>query len=65
MRAVKVSEIIKLLEGDGWRFARQKGSHRQYVHPNKPGTVTVMGKPSATLKPKTERSILTQAGLRR
>ena len=42
-----------------------RGSHRHFVHPVKPGLVTVAGKPSATLKPKTEASILKQAGLRR
>ncbi|MGH3720508.1 MAG: type II toxin-antitoxin system HicA family toxin [Pseudonocardiaceae bacterium] len=36
-----------------------------FSHPSKPGLVTVAGKPSATLKPKTEASILRQAGLRR
>ncbi|HEX4656631.1 MAG TPA: type II toxin-antitoxin system HicA family toxin [Streptosporangiaceae bacterium] len=40
------------------------GSHRHFSHPVKPGLVTVAGKPSATLKPKTELSILKRAGLR-
>ena len=25
----------------GWRFDSQKGSHRQYSHPSKPGKVTI------------------------
>lgn len=62
---LKVSEMIRLLEADGWRFERQRGSHRQYVHPTKPGKVTIAGKPSETLPPGTEASILEQAGLRR
>jgi hypothetical protein len=45
--------------------ARVSGSHRHFAHPAKPGLVTVAGKPSATLKPKTESSILKQAGLRK
>jgi predicted RNA binding protein YcfA (HicA-like mRNA interferase family) len=44
---------------------RITGSHRHYVHPSKPGLVTVTGKLSATLKPKTEASILKQAGLQK
>jgi predicted RNA binding protein YcfA (HicA-like mRNA interferase family) len=40
---------------------RVTGSHRHFTHPEKPGLVTVAGKPSATLKPKTEASILKQA----
>ncbi|WP_329262215.1 type II toxin-antitoxin system HicA family toxin [Actinoallomurus sp. NBC_01490] len=41
------------------------GSHRQFKHPSKPGLVTIAGKPSRTLPPGTERSILRQAGVRR
>ena len=62
---MKISEIIVLLERDGWRLNRVSGSHRHFTHPVKPGLVTVAGKPSATLKPKTESSILKQAVLRK
>ncbi len=41
--ATKVKEIIKVLEEDGWYQVRQKGSHRQYKHAEKLGTVTVSG----------------------
>ncbi len=58
-----VREAIHLIEEDGWVLVRQKGSHRQYHHPAKPGTVTIAGKPSLDLDPKTEESILRQAGL--
>jgi predicted RNA binding protein YcfA (HicA-like mRNA interferase family) len=58
-----VREAIHLIEEDGWVMVRQKGSHRQYHHPTKPGTVTIAGKPSLDLDPKTEKSILRQAGL--
>jgi predicted RNA binding protein YcfA (HicA-like mRNA interferase family) len=40
---VKVRDVIRLIETDGWRFERQRGSHRIYRHPTKPGTVTVAG----------------------
>jgi predicted RNA binding protein YcfA (HicA-like mRNA interferase family) len=62
---VKVHAIIKLIEWDGWRQVRQTGSHRHYRHPTKPGTVTVAGKPREDLHPKTEASIMRQAGLKR
>jgi len=39
-----VREIIKRLEQDGWKQVAQKGSHRQFKHPTKPGRVTVSGK---------------------
>jgi predicted RNA binding protein YcfA (HicA-like mRNA interferase family) len=60
----KVSEILKILNKDGWYLVTQKGSHRQLKHPVKKGRVTVAGKPSDELHPKTENSILKQAGLK-
>ncbi|GHH59776.1 addiction module toxin, HicA family [Lentzea cavernae] len=60
---LKVSEIVKLLEADGWYLVRTKGSHRQFHHPSKPGTVTIAGKPSTDLPIGTERSIRKQAGI--
>lgn len=62
---MKVAEVIRLLEADGWALKRIRGSHRHYTHPDKPGLVTVAGKPSATLKPNTQWSILRQARLNR
>lgn len=60
---MKIVEMIRILEEDGWTLKRITGSHRHYTHPSKPGLVTVAGKPSATLKPGTQWSILKQAGL--
>jgi predicted RNA binding protein YcfA (HicA-like mRNA interferase family) len=61
---MKVRDVIKLLEKDGWKFDRQKGSHRQFRHPSKQGSVTVPGKSSDDLKRGTLNSILKQAGLK-
>jgi predicted RNA binding protein YcfA (HicA-like mRNA interferase family) len=61
---MKAGEIISLITADGWYLARTRGSHRQFKHPSKRGTVTVAGKPSAHLHPATVISILKQAGLR-
>ncbi|MBW4580499.1 MAG: type II toxin-antitoxin system HicA family toxin [Tildeniella nuda ZEHNDER 1965/U140] len=61
---MKVKDIIKLIEQDGWYLARTRGSHRQYKHPYKPGLVTVPGKLSDDLAPGTLDSILKQAGLK-
>ena len=61
---MKVRDVLRLLEDDGWQHARTKGSHRQFKHPSKPGSVTVAGKPSLDLPPGTLSSILKQAGLR-
>ena len=61
----KVKELIAALEADGWRLVRQKGSHRQYRHERKAGTVTVAGKESVEVPPGTLSSILRQAGLKK
>jgi predicted RNA binding protein YcfA (HicA-like mRNA interferase family) len=52
---MKTKEVIKILEEDGWYLSRTRGSHRQYKHSQKLGTVTVSGKlnvdvPIGTLK---------------
>ena len=61
---MKVRDVIQLLETDGWSQVRQRGSHRQYKHPTKPGLVTVAGKPGDDLAAGTLNSVLKQAGLR-
>jgi predicted RNA binding protein YcfA (HicA-like mRNA interferase family) len=58
-----VRDLVKLMEADGWEQVHQVGSHRQYKHPAKKGRVTISGKLSEDVHPKTERSILRQAGL--
>ncbi len=60
---MKVKEIIKLIENDGWILKRTKGSHRQFKHSTKSGLVTVAGNLSDDLAIKTKNSILKQAGL--
>ena len=62
---MKVAELIRVLEDDGWRLARTRGSHRQYKHASKPGTVTVAGKPSLDVPPGTLNAILKQSGLKK
>jgi predicted RNA binding protein YcfA (HicA-like mRNA interferase family) len=61
----KVKDLIAQLEADGWFLVRTKGSHRQYHHPIKPGTVTVSGKASIEIPIGTLNSALRQAGLKK
>jgi predicted RNA binding protein YcfA (HicA-like mRNA interferase family) len=61
---MKVRDIIKLIEDDGWCLIWTRGSHRQYKHPHKLGLVTVPGKQGDDLAPGTLNSILKQAGLK-
>ena len=60
---MKVREVLKILNQDGWIEKEQKGSHLQLVHPEKKGKITVPVHggdiPKGTLN-----SILKQAGLK-
>ncbi|MDW8213736.1 MAG: type II toxin-antitoxin system HicA family toxin [Roseiflexaceae bacterium] len=60
---MKVRDVIRLIEEDGWYLVATKGSHRQYKHPVKPGRVTIAGHPNDDLAPGTLNSILKQAQL--
>ncbi len=61
---VKVRDIIKLIERDGWYCVRTKGSHRQYKHLTKSGLVTIPGNTGDDMAPGTLNNILKQAGLK-
>jgi predicted RNA binding protein YcfA (HicA-like mRNA interferase family) len=61
---MKVKEIIEIIETDGWYLDRTKGSHRQFKHPIKSGTVTIAGKLSTEMPKGTIISVLKQAKLR-
>lgn len=58
---MKVRDIIKRVEADGWFEVHQVGSHRQYRHPLKPGRVTIAGKPGDEPPKGTVKSIFRQA----
>ncbi|HEY3458191.1 MAG TPA: type II toxin-antitoxin system HicA family toxin [Bryobacteraceae bacterium] len=60
---VKVRDILRLIDADGWRIVAQKGSHRQFKHAVKKGRVTVPGHPNDDLHPALEKSIRQQAQL--
>lgn len=60
--ALKVGDVIRRLEAEGWRLTRTRGSHRIFKHPTKPGTVIVAGKPSKDLTEGTWDEIQKQAG---
>ena len=62
---MKYRDIIRVVEADGWQLARTAGSHMQYRHATKPGTVTISagGKLSRDVPAGTLQSIRRQAGL--
>ena len=61
---MKIRDVIKLIESDGWREIAARGSHRQYKHPLKTGRVTIVGHPNDDLAPGTLNSILKQAKIK-
>jgi predicted RNA binding protein YcfA (HicA-like mRNA interferase family) len=61
---MKVRDIIRLIENEGWYQTAQRGSHQQFKHPIKPGKVTIAGHPSAEMDKGTYNNILKQAGLK-
>lgn len=60
---MKVREVIRRLEADGWYRIPSSGGHRQFKHASKTGRVTVAGKPGVDVPIKTLKSIWKQAGL--
>jgi predicted RNA binding protein YcfA (HicA-like mRNA interferase family) len=61
---MKVREVIKLVQEDGWVLVRTRGSHRHFRHAAKPGLVTIAGHPGVDIPKSTLNSILKQAGLK-
>ena len=61
---IKVREMIRILEQDGWYLVAFEGSHRHFKHDVKKGRVTVPGKLGSDLRAGTHGSILRQAELR-
>jgi predicted RNA binding protein YcfA (HicA-like mRNA interferase family) len=61
---MKVKEVIRVIEKQGWYLVSQKGSHRQYKHPVIPGRVTISGKLSDDLPKGTLSSVFRQAGIK-
>ena len=62
---MKVRDMIKLIEADGWYQIKIEGDHRQYKHPTKKGRVTVAGRLRNDVPPGTLLSIYKQAQLER
>jgi predicted RNA binding protein YcfA (HicA-like mRNA interferase family) len=61
---VKVREVIRMLQDDGWMLVVTRGSYRQFKHPTKLGRVTVSGQLGDDMPKGTLASVKRQAGLR-
>ncbi len=56
-------EARRAIERDGWRVVKSSGGHQHFLHPSKPGRVTIPIHSGGDLPPGTLKGILTQAGL--
>ncbi len=56
-------EVIRELQLDGWKEVRQRGSHKQFRHDEKPGLITVPH-PQRDIPIGTLRSIEKVSGLK-
>ena len=63
INAVKVRELLRMVEADGWKHVRTTGSHRHYKHDSKPNVVTIPGHPGDDVPAGTLEAILKAAGL--
>jgi predicted RNA binding protein YcfA (HicA-like mRNA interferase family) len=63
---MKYRDVLRMLRDAGWVLDRTVGSHMQFRHPTRPGTVTVAagGKENKDVPPGTLNSILKQAGVK-
>jgi predicted RNA binding protein YcfA (HicA-like mRNA interferase family) len=59
---MKFQEIERIVLDNGWTLKTIKGSHHQYIHPKKPGKVTIPHH-SRDIAPVIIKSILKQAGI--
>jgi predicted RNA binding protein YcfA (HicA-like mRNA interferase family) len=61
---VTADQVLRVLLRSGWFIDRQSGSHVHLMNSAKPGhRVTVPRYSGTVVKPKTLKSILTQAGI--
>jgi predicted RNA binding protein YcfA (HicA-like mRNA interferase family) len=62
MKSRSSRELIRLIEGRGWRLVAVRGSHHHFKHPSKPGKITIPH-PRKDIPQGTVRSIFRRAGI--
>lgn len=62
---MKATDIIRILKENGWYLKEQKGSHQQFIHPTRPGKVTVPFHGAKDIPPGTLGNIFKQAGMKK
>ena len=62
-KRMRPREVEKIIRADGWIYKTTKGGHKHFVHPTKPGKVTIPQHPGDTIDEWVFKRILKQAGL--
>jgi predicted RNA binding protein YcfA (HicA-like mRNA interferase family) len=60
---MRPKEVEKLITDDGWMYKNTRGGHKHFIHPEKPGKVTIPQHPGDTIDKTLLKRILKQAGL--
>ena len=60
---MRPKEVEKLIIKDGWVYKNTTGSHKHFIHPTKPGKVTIPQHAGDTIDSILLKRILKQAGL--
>jgi predicted RNA binding protein YcfA (HicA-like mRNA interferase family) len=61
---LKVKDVVKEIEGDGWIYRRTKGDHHVYSKDGSPENLAIAGKPSDEVSPGVLSQIRRITGLR-
>ncbi|MEZ0484297.1 type II toxin-antitoxin system HicA family toxin [Fibrella aquatica] len=61
---MKATEVIKLIEKQGWYFVRQRGSHKVFKHHDLSNIISIPEHGKDDLKPGLLSSILKTAGVK-
>ena len=61
---MKSSELLRILQRDGWFIVKQTGSHLTMVHPTKAGSLIVPFHGSHEVGKGLENKLLKKAGLK-
>ncbi|MCE5322670.1 type II toxin-antitoxin system HicA family toxin [bacterium] len=63
MKPLSGKELAKLLEQNGWKLARIRGSHHVYTKPGRVERISVPIHGNSPLKPGLQRFLLKAAGI--
>ncbi len=61
---ITAKQLIRILKKHGFVFDSSEGSHQHYIHPDKPGKITIPAHPGKIIGPGLLKAIMRQARLK-